>query len=528
VGATATADDAGAASSRRRSLPAWAPLALLFAAGALISGFTMLRGIDPFDEGLMLQAARRTADGQWVYRDFLWSYGPGNVVLLAGLFKAFGTSLLWWRVVRTAIDAAVALVVFLLVRREAGTRWALFGWVAAACAMAQPTSANPFPAALLFGLVAVGVAGGAFAGSGLGGRGWRVAGVAGTLTALAAFWRPDFGAYAALGCVVALLVRERGLVVRYVGSTGVASVLLYLPFAIAAGPGELLDSIVARSVRDGGYWGLPFPFAYDGPLAGARDAKNVLEFYVPLLMAIGLALAVGMALVALARRRMLSPTLAGLLAFGAGALLYLLSRTDEFHVTPLLVVLAAAIPLAAAAGRDLPRWLARAGVAVLALLALYGVSNRGSALVNPPSMAALDVPVADGVRARPVDARALPDVVRLVQQRVPPGQPIYVAPLRSDLVLINDPLLYVLTERPNATDEDFGLLTSAAAQRRIVAALERTRPGAIVRWHDPIQVKREPNRRGTPTGVHLLDAWIAREYRLLRRTGYYDVLVPRV
>ena len=133
-------------------------LALLFLAGALISGFTILRGIDPFDEGLMLQAARRTADGQWVYRDFLWSYGPGNILLLGGAFKLFGTSLLWWRIARVAVDALVALVVFVVLRRSVDMRWALVGWLTAACAMAEPTSANPFPLALLFGLLAVVVA----------------------------------------------------------------------------------------------------------------------------------------------------------------------------------------------------------------------------------------------------------------------------------------------------------------------------------------------------------------------------------
>jgi hypothetical protein len=161
------------------------------------------------------------------------------------------------------------------------------------------------------------------------------------------------------------------------------------------------------------------------------------------------------------------------------------------------------------------------------LLALYGVSNRGAALVSPPAYADLHVPVADGVEAAPADAAALPVVVRLVQSRVPPGQPIYVAPLRSDLVRINDPLLYVLAERPNAVREDFGLLTSLAAQQRIAAELSSARPGAIVRWRDPISVQREPNRRGTPTGVHYLDQWLAANYRLLKRVGFYDVLIPR-
>jgi hypothetical protein len=178
-----------------------------------------------------------------------------------------------------------------------------------------------------------------------------------------------------------------------------------------------------------------------------------------------------------------------------------------------------------AAGRV--RWLRYGAVAVLALLTLYGVSNRAAALVTPPAYAALDLPVADGVEAAPVDAAALPAVVRLVQSRVPPGQPVYVAPLRSDLVKINDPLLYVMCERPNVTNEDFGLLTSAAAQQRIVFALVRAAPRVIVRWRDPISVEREPNRRGTPTGIRVLDTWIDGHYRLLRRVGYYDVLVPR-
>jgi hypothetical protein len=508
---------------RARLSPGWV-VAALFVAGLLISGFTILRGIDPFDEGLMLQAARRTADGQWVYRDFLWSYGPGNILVLAGSFKLFGTSLLWWRIVRVVVDALVAVVVFLVLRREVDVRWALFGWLAAACAMAQPTSANPFPPALLFGLLAVAVAAGAL---GSGRVEPRVAAVgAGVLCALAAFWRPDFGGYAAAGVAVALVVRWgwRSLA-PFAGATAAVAVLLYLPYAIAAGPGELLDSIVSRSLRDGSYWRLPFPIGYSGPLGSAQDAKDVLEFYVPLLLVIGLLVAAGF-VVASWRRRALSPVLAGFATFGAGCLLYLLSRTDEFHATPLLVVLAVLLPLVAA-GRSV-RLLAGAAAAVLALLTLYGVSNRAAALVSPPEYATVHVPVADGVEAAPVDAAALPSVVRLVQSLVPAGRPIYVAPLRSDLVKINDPLLYVLTERPNVTNEDFGLLTSASAQRRIVATLVRTQPGAIVRWRDPISVEREPNRRGTPTGVRLLDGWIDSNYRLRRRVGYYDVLVPRL
>ena len=105
---------------------------LLWFAAALISGFTIRRYLEPFDEGLLLQAATRMADGQWPYRDFGWAYGPGQATVVAAAFKAFGPSLIWWRLLRVAADATVALLVWALARREAGPRWALAGWLAAA------------------------------------------------------------------------------------------------------------------------------------------------------------------------------------------------------------------------------------------------------------------------------------------------------------------------------------------------------------------------------------------------------------
>ena len=41
------------------------------------------------------------------------------------LVKLFGPSLLWWRIVRVAVDATVSVLAFAYVRRDAGTGWAL-------------------------------------------------------------------------------------------------------------------------------------------------------------------------------------------------------------------------------------------------------------------------------------------------------------------------------------------------------------------------------------------------------------------
>jgi hypothetical protein len=85
----------------------------------------------------------------------------------------------------------------------------------------------------------------------------------------------------------------------------------------------------------------------------------------------------------------------------------------------------------------------------------------------------------------------------------------------------------VLTERDNPTRADFGLQTGPVAQRSIVASLERARPKVIVRWLSAQSTKREANARGRPSGVHILDRWLVKNYRPQVRFGDYQLWVPR-
>src|ERR687895_1968634 len=101
------------------TVPDGARLALLFGLGALLSGLTILDGINPHDEGLVLQAAARVADGQLPYRDFYANYGPGQYFLAGGLDRVFGPSLLSWRGGRAELYALGDPLVFTLARPQA-------------------------------------------------------------------------------------------------------------------------------------------------------------------------------------------------------------------------------------------------------------------------------------------------------------------------------------------------------------------------------------------------------------------------
>jgi hypothetical protein len=163
----------------------------------------------------------------------------------------------------------------------------------------------------------------------------------------------------------------------------------------------------------------------------------------------------------------------------------------------------------------------------LALIVLAGAANRLSALLLPPDLEPVHVAGVPGIRVPPAEAEAIPRLVARVQHLVPPGDPIYVAPRRSDLVTISDPLIHFLVRRPNVVDRDVSVQALPEEQARNVAALRRTRPRAVVRWTDPASARPEPNRRGRPSGSRTLDEYLARAYRLDGRFGAYDVLVPR-
>jgi hypothetical protein len=299
---------------------------------------------------------------------------------------------------------------------------------------------------------------------------------------------------------------------------------MYLPFAIAAGPAELWDVFVAGPAREGGSWSLDFPLVYDGPLRGwppralATDLKDLLGYELPLTGVVVLAAA------ALTARRA-TPVLAGLLVLAAGLLVYLLSRPDEQHAQPLLIVACVLVPVALATRPQ--RVPAAVLVAGFALLLAGGAANRLSALLLPPDLEPVHLEGVPGIRVPPAEARALPPMAELVQRLVPPGEPIYVAPRRSDLVTLSAPIVHFLTDRPNVLPDDVLLQTRPEEQLRIVAALRRARPEAIVRWTDPISARPEPNERGRPSGSRALDEYLRGAYRLDSRFGVYDVLVPR-
>jgi hypothetical protein len=478
---------------------------VLWGLAAAVSGITILWGVNPHDEGLMLQASARVADGELPYRDFYANYGPGQYFLIGGLDVVFGPSLLAWRVVRVALDATVAVLAYALARRDAPEWLALLVWLAVLGAMAYPTIPHPNPTALAFGLGALLLAP-------------RSAAGAGALAGVAVAFRFDLGLGAVAGAALAAGRRGAGPVVAV---AAVVCVLLVAPF-MALAPEAFWDQTLGFAVDEQSLQRLPLPPSYDGGF----EEHNVLQHYFAYVLLGGALLWLVVALRGRARLRQWA-----MLPLAATGVAYLLARADEFHLVPLAAVLPVMLATAAAGERARGGSVWAVGlVVVLAVIALHGLDRQRIELLHPPPLAPIDVDVADGVNAETEEARALGALVRYVRKRVPPGEPVFAANPRHDLVRVGNPLVYVLVDRPNATRYDVmqpGVITTAPVQREIVGDLERSRTRLVIRWLSPTADQREPNGAGRSSGVRVLDRYLARRYREVRRFGDYAVLRRR-
>jgi hypothetical protein len=536
---------AGTASGASQAAPAtadleprreWLIAAILLLAGVALCSLTALRGIQPNDEGLMLQAAARIAGGEVPYRDFWWYYPPGQPYLLAGLWELGGPSLLDWRIVRVLANAVVAVLAWRLALERSTPALALLAWAAALLAMAYPSGPHPFPLALAFALGALLLF-------------ERHPAWAGILVGACAAWRIEFAAYLGLGILLALATspertaHRRGII-QLLGASTLTAAVLYLPVVVQAGVGPSWDLLVWYPLTEfGDYQSLPFPLAYDGPLNTSSlggflsdSAENLLAWWLPLAAVLGFAGALA-ALLGSFRRSTDWPVVATIV-FGIGMAHYLLVRADIFHTAPLVVTgsVLAAWAFTAWRTRELSPTVRKAlvgtGAVVAAASLAYAIvegADRQWLLLRAPA-AMVEAPPADGVRAEPDLARPLSQAVAEARRLSAPGEPIYVMGRRADITTAGAPLFYVLAGRPNPTRYDIaapGVVTSAPVQEEIVADLRSSRPPVIVRWDSPRTAAPEPNRAGRSSGVRILDRYVDSAYRETARFGDWVILTPR-
>ena len=521
----------------RSTWATWRELAVVaLGAAAWYGGFYFGRGLDVPDEGLLLHAAERLAQGQVPYRDIYFIYTPGLQYTLALLFRLFGPSLTVEHALQGAFAVAMSVTVYALARHFAGWRWsaaavalvAMFGglnsyrfWlgllvVAALVAYAQ----RPTPQRLLG---------------------------AGALVGVTYLFAQEVGLYA-LGTGLGLLGldwlcgqarwRRLGPTVGRAALLVCGAMLVLGPWLLVLAGQDALRPMLDATLRvafqhQPQYMHVPLPPLL--PLVPDQLDTNVVYgpppylFYVKCLLYLPLVVAVVGSAWFLRRLwregfqgdlRRVAPAL----GFAVLALATVADRADYYHLRQMLpATLIVVAWLLAEAGRAferarLPR--ARWQPAYLALLPLVPVLvlSVGEAKQWRQDQ---DTPLTTSrgsVRVTAQQARDLGELLAALRARTAPGEPIFVWPAETGI--------YFLADRPNPTR--FGQLVPTEAvllrdgdgvvQREMVAAIE----AAGVRWGVAAPTE---NVNGMPFAGYapLLAAALDARFQPVARFGYWTL-----
>ena len=518
-----------------------AALALAWGAPTLRAGFE-----GPYDEGNILCAAVRVADGQVPYRDFWYLHGPGTPYLLGGAFRLFGTTLATERGVKLAVVVFSSVLLFTLARGVAPR------WLAAAAALlfvvspAQTLSLRPRDLGVAGALATVMAA---LAAARSGPR--RIAWGCGALAGLTACFKQDAGVYAVIAAVSVLGAtawreapagrRVRALsmgVLLPVGVPACAVFLIVLAGLASAGalPDFVAQAVVFPMTEFPRFRALPLSLrlAKAGvAFAGGSSARSLFDAFLPP------SLFLGMAVTSLAaalrggtrwvRGEANGGARTGLLCGVAGLLFLNVARVrlDPEHLLPAVpFALVSALFLVSRreGGRSLTAhgWLGGACLAGMLVVSLPSARERlrlfgGEAVAAPTSL------------ARAPEWRDLdPDLVRIariVSERTGHRERIFVGNTRHDALGYDAPLVYFLADRMGATRYDNlhpGVVTTLAVQEEMVRDLERRGTKLVVLWDGP--PLREPNESAISSGVFLLDRFLKGRFRETARFGRYRVL----
>lgn len=516
---------------------------VLFLASVLWQAPLLLRPPGVYDEGLILVGAQRILLGELPYRDFWNTHAPGQIAVVALLFKALGQSMIVERAYDALVRAGIAVACFALARRMGAGAGAFVAWAGATLFLGCIVQYGyvTFPALLcaLGGLLLL-----------TGGTGDEAA-THGTRR------RAQF---------LAGLTGGAGVLFRHdLGTVAVASGLLFLWLDAAAGPperperpepGDALRECAAASLRylaavaavtvpvalffiaAGTPWHRLREIFFDYPFR-VYPAVRALPAPAGLLERIAVAVPAALILAGLVAgvRGARRPGPAGararamtaLAALGALTFPLAYTRITLAHqitvVVPALAILAGLLAPAAGGGaRRRSLALLGAGTALAAMLASPAartVEDLRRIAGRHPSATSHGLERARWVPLRRPQVAA----VKAIREMVPEGGPVYVGLGRHDKAFFNDALFSFLAGRRSGTYYHNllpGLVTTERVQREILAELAR-RPGMPLVLYAGADEAAEANLSRIPSGVRLLDRAIRRDYEPVAWIPPYEI-----
>jgi len=536
----------------RRVRPRRGASALVFAVACVVIAFFMKRGINLYDEGMILTSALQIQAGAVIHRDFYYVYGPATLWVVALLWKLTAYQFIAARLYSVVILAAIVALSHRLMR------WLppAIRWTFTAIVLLSPMSLESYLYPVFPCLLASLIGAELLIATTSAAWNWRPF-VAGTMTGMAFLFRYDAGVAVGVAQFTWLLWLDPQSGRETRGPRLIRSGLFAAGAATIAGPVLLAgiaaglsadvwhDIVVSSTTYYRSHRALPFP-----GLSALLKRPTGLAVYYPIL-----AVLIAAASFLATRRRLASPpdthavrnrALATMMAlmtviFYYKGLVRVLPLHFVFSVVPATILMAICAGHLWRRGRG-PRLCALLIAFVSLVPTLYGsvalVKGAGfSRIVGGRLIAdarggnAGDEAVTACVERPATRLAWIPDsyavVAGYVRRHSREGEPIFVGLKHHDRIFINDVALYFVAGRLPGTHwaiYDAGLQTQPRIQAAMIADLTRSNVAWIIRNGD-YELVHEPNASDLRDGSPMLDRWIAAHYRAVGTAGPLDVLL---
>lgn len=531
-----------------------------------------------YDEGFAVFNATRILNHETPYRDFWAQYPPGQLYILAGLYKIFGISLATSRIYDTLVRLVLVVGVYLVTRKMTEglapkvTRQPYA--YAAALAAALVLASQGFYSYAVYPALAISVYAIFSTLKFAEGNSKRWLVVSGILSGLACIVRWDIGLYVGIGLSGALFFRQL-LLLQPVKSTLFKSTLqsigiAALPLAITLALMVVAYGLVGLNSGFNYVWDQLFVFpatkmravrwlAYPGLLSPHINKlsdfwtlysrpMDWLRFYLPLVLygAVMIAYLVRHGNLAYGIKKLsagrwfsqasyqnpqpfdtpafgiLAATLCGVLLFNQA-----LSRYDFIHVMPSLVAASIAIAgLLPGLLDNLKHWTAKAGLALLLLsvASVYYLAPLNAVLENLDNYPLGSCRTKLARASCAVTGENMDKAAQFIQAFTLENEPIYVGNQRHDKVFVNFPGFYFMAARPSATrysELHPGVADTLPVQQEIANELESKQVKYLVLIN--VWESQEPNASSRSSGVYYLDRYIQENYRQVVELGEYQI-----
>ncbi len=505
---------------------------ILFAAAAFYLFSKIKFGINIYDEGITLYGAVGVLEGHIPYRDFYYLYPPGNIYVLALIFKGFGPSILISRMFNSIILLLILVGSYLITKKLISDKISiLLSFFLITILLGMDESFNVLSIPILLILLST-----IFIFYYFDRKILHNLVILGILTGLTAYFRLDFAFYlffsiSLILCIfhynyymdlgynkVLSLFKAEEYLLLY-GSVCLLTIIPLIIFLLYYVP---IDQLISQFIT---YPTKIYPvYSY---MPWSYQYFNLIPIFIYL--ATSLLLASKLIKGSFCSKKDLKVSF--LLFLGLTLIYYAKVRPDVGHFFPTLIISLILLSyicseiftiignftqiIIKSSNKNLFRFFII--VLMIGSLLFYSTllfTNKGNNLTS------IDLERGNGIYVSQQDDFLA--AAKYIQQNVPPYEKIFVGNNNTDDSDVNNVMFYYLSGRDSGVfyyDLEPGVVTTLPVQLEMIQELEQNNVQYIVLWNGD----ENPNIMGN--GVMNLDYYIKSHYNLTKTFGNYSIYI---